>query len=164
MLFDPQTTTTDKEVLIGVISDTHGRLSPKVLEIFQDVSLILHAGDIDHPDILRKLAEIATVKAVRGNTDYHAGLRTLPTTEAIQVGETFIYMLHDLQDLEISPQAAGFHVVIHGHLHVPENQPRGEVLFLNPGSPTSPRRGSAAGVALLHVNGSTARADLIPLD
>ena len=33
-------------MIIGVIADTHGLLRPEVLELFREVALIIHAGDI----------------------------------------------------------------------------------------------------------------------
>ena len=54
---------------IGVIADTHGLLRPEVFEVFSGVDLILHAGDIGHPEILDDLRALAPVRAVWGNTD-----------------------------------------------------------------------------------------------
>ena len=52
-------------MLIGVISDTHGLLRPEALEALAGVEHILHAGDIDSPDIVPLLTEIAPVTAIR---------------------------------------------------------------------------------------------------
>jgi len=73
-------------------------------------------------------------------------------------------VIHDLLDMDVDPRAAGFQVVIHGHLHVPECVNRQGILFLNPGSPTSPRRGSKPGAALLRIRGDQVQAELILLD
>ena len=54
---------------IGVISDTHGFLDPKIFELFAGVEHILHAGDIGFASIILELQEIAPVTAVYGNTD-----------------------------------------------------------------------------------------------
>jgi hypothetical protein len=51
-------------VRIGVISDTHGYLDPRVLELFAGVTHIIHAGDIMDPKILRALMKVAPVTAV----------------------------------------------------------------------------------------------------
>ena len=59
---------------IGVISDTHGLVRPEVHKAFRRVDLILHAGDIGSPDVLKELQSIAPVKAVRGNNDKGGGL------------------------------------------------------------------------------------------
>jgi putative phosphoesterase len=153
----------DKEILVGVVSDTHGRLPPQVLQAFEGVSLIIHAGDLNTPQVLAQFRQANRLAVVRGNTDYHDQLRSLPLSEVVQVGEVFIYVIHDLLDMDLDPRAAGFDVVVHGHLHVPEVRSRQEVLYLNPGSPTFPRRGSRPGVALLRIRDGQVRAELVPL-
>ena len=54
---------------IGVISDTHDLLDPRVPELFAGVEHILHGGDVGLPWLMLKLDEIAPVTAVLGNTD-----------------------------------------------------------------------------------------------
>ena len=60
---------TPQRTRIGVISDTHGLLDEKVLELFNGVRSIIHAGDIGNEDIVWQLEKIAPVIAVRGNND-----------------------------------------------------------------------------------------------
>lgn len=151
----------DQEIFVGVVSDTHGRLPPQVLDAFKRVSLIIHAGDLNTPQVLNQFRQANQLAVVRGNSDYHDQLRSLPLSEVVQVGGVFIYVLHDLLDLDLDPQAAGFDVVIHGHLHVPQIQLRQGVLYLNPGSPTLPRMGSRPGVALLRIANRAVRAELV---
>src|SRR6266566_4270161 len=66
--------------IVGVISDTHGLLRPEALAALQGSDYIIHAGDVDDPAILKKLAEIAPVTAVRGHVD--AGQPTGPEIRA----------------------------------------------------------------------------------
>ena len=54
---------------IGVISDTHGILRPKTAEILKTCEIILHAGDVGKPEVLRQLRDIRDTYAVRGNVD-----------------------------------------------------------------------------------------------
>ncbi|ADV67047.1 metallophosphoesterase family protein [Deinococcus maricopensis] len=125
---------------VGVISDTHGLLRPEVEAFLAGVDLILHAGDVGRADLLTRLNALAPTLAVRGNVDRSEGVRTLPLTVAHELpGGVWIYMLHDLNDLDLVPEVAGFRVVVSGHSHVPRAVWRGEVLFLNPGS-CGPRR------------------------
>ncbi len=100
---------------------------------------IIHAGDIGAPDILPTLATIAPVTAIRGNIDKDAWARQLPETEVVEIGGLSIYVLHDLSQLDLKPEAAGFQVVISGHSHVPKQETRNGVLYFNPGS-AGPRR------------------------
>jgi putative phosphoesterase len=126
-------------VLIGVISDTHGLLRPEALDALRGSQHIIHAGDVGDPEILDKLATIAPVTAVRGNVDKAAWARNLPQTRVLEIGEISIYVLHDLAQLDLKPEAAGFKAVIYGHSHVPKQETRGGVLYFNPGS-AGPRR------------------------
>ena len=54
---------------IGLISDTHSYLEPKVLEILRDVDEIWHAGDIGDPAVSDALAALKPLRAVYGNID-----------------------------------------------------------------------------------------------
>ena len=124
---------------VGVVSDTHGRMHPDVLEALAGVDRILHAGDVGDRAILAALAAVAPVVAVRGNVDSGALARVLPETEVVEIAGASIYMLHDLSALDLDPAAAGFAIVVSGHTHVPRIERKGGVLFLNPGS-CGPRR------------------------
>lgn len=124
---------------IGVISDTHGLLRPEALDALQGSDMILHAGDVGDPSILDRLREIAPVHAVRGNVDVGPDWSHLPVTEAVEVGEVVLYMLHIIEDLGLSPVAAGMHAVIYGHTHTPLIRWKDGVLYMNPGS-AGPRR------------------------
>ena len=124
---------------IGLISDTHGVFRPEVLPIFDGVDLILHAGDIGSPDVLKELGSIAQVIAVRGNNDRGPWAKAIPETEVVRIGGVGIYMLHNLKETEGDPADRNCQVVISGHSHRPSIERRGGVLFLNPGS-AGPRR------------------------
>ena len=60
---------------IGIISDTHGLARPEAINALKGSDLIIHAGDVGKPEVLRALREIAPVIAVRGNVDRNPGLR-----------------------------------------------------------------------------------------
>jgi uncharacterized protein len=126
-------------VRVGLISDTHGLLRPEAVEALRGSDFIVHAGDVGDAAILEHLARIAPVTAVRGNVDSGYWARVLPETAILQVGEAFIYVLHDLAALDLDPVAAGFHAVVHGHSHRPSQEVREGVLIINPGS-AGPRR------------------------
>jgi uncharacterized protein len=105
-------------VTIGVISDTHGLLRPEALAALRGSNYILHAGDIGDPAILTQLGKLAPVTAIRGNVDSEAWAKTIPATNVLEVGGTSIYLLHNLNQLDLKPEAAGFDVVVYGHSHV----------------------------------------------
>jgi len=133
--------TTSDGVLLGVISDTHGLLRPEALKVLQGVDHIIHAGDIGNPEILGELEGIAPVTAVLGNMDGGDWTGDLQKTEVVEIGGASIYVLHDLDLLDLIPKAAGFGAVVFGHTHVPEITRADGVLYLNPGS-AGPVRGS----------------------
>jgi putative phosphoesterase len=124
---------------VGVISDTHGRLRPEAEHALRGVDLILHAGDVGEPGILTRLRTIAPVFAVRGNVDTAPWANELPPTVVVEFGNATFYMLHNLRDLDLKPEAAGFDAVISGHTHKVEQNLQSGVLYLNPGS-AGPRR------------------------
>jgi len=151
-------------VLIGVISDTHGLLRPDVLPHLHGVDAVIHGGDVGDPDILTALRVVAPTHAVRGNTDRQPWARTLPGTLALEFAGRIVYVIHDLNDLDLDPRAAGISVVVSGHTHRPRQETRDGVLFLNPGS-CGPRRFKLpVGLALLTVTEQDARAELITLE
>jgi len=124
---------------IGLISDTHGLLRKEALEALRGSDLILHAGDVGKPEILQELRNIAQVVAVRGNVDTEPWAQTLPETAVAEAGSALIYMLHDVNALDLNPGASGFHIVVSGHSHKPGKTERDGVLYINPGS-AGPRR------------------------
>jgi len=126
-------------VIVGVISDTHGLLRPEALAALQGSNYIIHAGDVGDPAILDKLAEIAAVTAVRGNVDHGPWAQKIPATNVLEVGGVSIYILHNLQELDVKPEAAEFAAVIYGHSHIPKQELKNGVLYFNPGS-AGPRR------------------------
>jgi putative phosphoesterase len=126
-------------IRVGLISDTHDLVRPEVKHALAGVDHILHAGDICGGDVLAELSGIAPVTAVRGNNDRGAWANDLNATELVEIGGIAIYMLHDLNEIDIDPRAAGVRAVICGHSHKPLIEEHDTVLFVNPGS-AGPRR------------------------
>lgn len=150
-------------MIVGLISDTHGLLRPEALRALRRADHILHAGDVGGADILEELEQLAPVTAVRGNMDGGAWAGALQGTEAVELGGSLFYILHDLDALDLSPEAAGIRVVVHGHTHMPEAREEGGVLFLNPGSAGPERRGKPVTVAVAEVGEGSVRARIVPL-
>lgn len=138
---------------IGVLSDTHGYLDDAVATTMRGADLILHAGDIDRPDVLENLASLGPVVAVRGNMDWGPWSRHLPDEEIVEAGAVRIYMIHDLTRISLVPETADIRIVISGHTHRPEMVMNNGVLYLNPGSAASPRGGHQTTVALVTIKG-----------
>ena len=124
---------------IGVISDTHGLLRPEAAAALEGVDHVVHAGDVGSRDVIDALARIAPVTAVRGNNDRGPWADELPLTNVLEVPSALVYVVHELDALDLDPSAAGFDAVVSGHSHRPAAEVRRGVLFLNPGS-AGPRR------------------------
>ena len=124
---------------VGLISDTHGLLRPEALAALRGVDHILHAGDIGAAAVLDGLRAVAPITAIRGNNDAAAWAAAIPETELVELGGAWIYLVHDLGDLDIDPAAAGVDVVLCGHSHKPAIFEEEGVLYVNPGS-AGPRR------------------------
>jgi len=146
-----------------VISDTHGLLRPEAVEALRGSDYIIHAGDICDPAILAKLGELAPVTAVRGNVDREKWARKIPETKVLEVENVSIYILHDLQKLDLKPEVAGFAAVISGHSHVPKKEMKNGVLYFNPGSAGPRRFKLPVSVGRIVVQGSQIRAEIIGL-
>jgi hypothetical protein len=124
---------------LGVVSDTHGLLRPEVLPALAGVDHILHLGDVGNQAVLKTLAQIAPVHAVRGNTDSSGPCSRLPETDVLLFEGHMLYLLHDLATLHLDPTVAKFAAVLYGHSHRPHIAHRKGVLYFNPGS-CGPRR------------------------
>ena len=135
-------------MLLGICSDIHELLSAEAYRALMGVDRILCAGDIESPLVLAELETIAPVTCVRGNCD-GASLSDLPFNQSFELDEVNFFMTHRPEDIGVPPE--GCQVVIHGHTHIPRNEVKNGVLFLNPGSTRKPRGGSAQSVAKLSV-------------
>jgi uncharacterized protein len=150
-------------MIVGVISDTHGRLRQEAVAALCGVDRILHAGDLGDPAILDVLGEIAPMTAVRGNVDTQPWAQALPETEIVEIGDVSIYMLHDLGRLDLKPEAAGIGVVVYGHSHQPKIEEKNGVLYFNPGSAGPQRFHLPVSVGRLVIEGGKARGEIITL-
>jgi uncharacterized protein len=151
------------EVLVGIISDTHGLVRPEAVRALKGSEFLIHAGDIGNPQVIEQLHEIAPTFVVRGNNDRGAWAAGLPVTQVVEVGELLFYVLHEISQLDVDPAVAGFAAVVSGHSHQPSIQFRDGVLYLNPGS-AGPRRFSLpVAVARVHVSGRQMRPEIVEL-
>jgi putative phosphoesterase len=139
-------------LLVGVISDTHGLLRPEALSALAGSDLILHAGDVGDPEILSQLEAVAPLVAIRGNVDRGDIARALPDTQVVEVGGQMIYIIHDVDTLDLVPEAAGISMVIFGHSHMPEIREARGVTYFNPGSAGPQRFSNPVTVGRLRVS------------
>jgi putative phosphoesterase len=144
-------------VLIGVISDTHGKLDEQVPSLFANVSRIIHAGDIGDEELIWKLEEIAPVIAVRGNNDSRT--MCFPNERLAVINQRTFFVRHQfatVEKLSVAQQKlVEKHmpdVVVFGHSHQSYSDYwRGTLLF-NPGSAGPKRFSLPRSIGLLELH------------
>ena len=135
---------------IGVISDTRGLLRPEVVDKLQGCDAILHAGDVNKPEILDALRTIAPLHVVRGNNDKDWA-EALPQTLRVELGGVRILMIHNKREL---PKELGdAQLIVFGHSHKYFEQTIDGRLWLNPGSCGKRRFDQEISFALMEIGG-----------
>jgi putative phosphoesterase len=151
---------------IGVLSDTHGHLDPKIVELFEGVDHILHGGDIGYPSIILELEQVAPVTAVLGNND--AGL-DFNETEIVQLLDRKFLVHHIVNAHKPSDSIKrriireNPDVVVFGHTHKPFCETIGQTLFFNPGYAGKPRFNLTRSVAILNCDSTGVTAEFLEL-
>ena len=118
---------------IGIISDTHGYLNNRVFDIFSDVDLIIHAGDIGNMEVLVALQSLAPVHAVFGNTDGFEFRRFLKFLLQFEVLDFTFIVTHMPINFE-QKNIIGKVIKVFGHTHYAEIKQLQNELLINPGS------------------------------
>jgi uncharacterized protein len=146
-----------KSIRIFVLADTHNRLRENVKEIAKDADEIWHLGDVCTENILDELRAIGPpVTVVRGNCD--SNLEWPLVVDLVRGGLKF-----RLQHIPPNHVPDEVDVVLHGHTHVPRNERRGNVLFLNPGCVTRSNQGAPPSVAWLEITDKKISWKIVPL-
>lgn len=161
---------------IGVVSDTHiptrGRHLPqKLYELFADVQLILHAGDLVDEIVIDELKVLAPVEAVAGNMDPLKLHNQLGKIKLISLGEVNIGLLHgdvgsrrvDYSRISDQFKPARLNAVVFGHLHEPLVRIDRGILYFNPGSAVDPRREPKPSCGRLLIEGSQISGEILYL-
>jgi hypothetical protein len=160
-------------MLIGLISDTHipdrARILPqKVIEAFNNVELIIHAGDLTSPKVIEELETIAPVMAVQGNMDRVNGI-DLPRAKVIEIESLKIGVIHgevypraDTDQLLYLAKELGVDILVSGHSHQPKIEQKDGILLLNPGSPIVPRLADRT-VMLLEISDSAVDVEIVKI-
>jgi putative phosphoesterase len=142
---------------IFVLADTHNKLPPVVVELAYEADEIWHLGDVCEPTITNDLEAIGPpLTVVRGNCDWNSDW-------PLVIDLTRESLKFRLQHIPPDVPPDDVDVVLHGHTHVPRNERRKGVLFLNPGCVTRPNRGSPRSVAWLEIVGGKINWQLIEI-
>ncbi len=151
---------------IGVLSDTHGWLDPRLETFFAGVDHLLHAGDIGDPVIELELKFIAPVTVVQGNVDIGLPFKL---TEVVTLAEQKFLVHHIVNPRALDDSAAAAirkhrpHAVIFGHTHKAFAETVDGIFYFNPGYAGKPKFGQPRSVAILEVTGQEIRHEFIPL-
>ena len=161
---------------VGLISDTHMPIRAKALpqsvfKVFENADYIIHAGDLVELSVLDELEQIAPVLAVHGNMDGPQVSGALPKVNAFKLFDWKIGVTHDagtmygLSKMRELAKENFFNVLVYGHTHTAAIKWEGKVLFINPGSPTSPEPPFLCKptVALLKVTKDSIDPEIIPV-
>ncbi len=158
-------------MLVGVVSDTHGYLDPRVAPLLEGVDHILHAGDIGDAAIIDRLSGIAPVTTVRGNNDKTGPESLFPEEVTLELGGCLVYLTHAVKvpKSALDPKMkrytdCGARVVVSGHSHVPLQNQLGSVLFFNPRAAGKRRFKLFPSIGTLLLRHGEATGTIIPLD
>ena len=128
---------------IGLISDTHSYLDPKIEKYFKECDEIWHAGDVGSIDVIKQLTKIKPVRGVYGNIDGQDIRQLFPkdakfTCEEVKVWITHIggYPNRYSQDVRDKIKQSPPNLFISGHSHILKVMfdKKLNLLHINPGS------------------------------
>jgi hypothetical protein len=128
---------------IGILSDTHGFVHPRILDFFADADEIWHAGDIGNSDVSMQLGAFKPLRAVYGNID-GGHLRTEhPEVQLFRIEELKVLMTHiggypgrydPRAKSMIEREKPGLFVCGHSHILKVIYDPKYDLLHINPGA------------------------------
>ena len=99
---------------LAILSDTHGLLRPEVVEYLKTADAILHAGDINRPEIVDQLRQYAPLYIVRGNNDKEWA-EHIPHHLTVTLGGVSFYMVHNKKEVPLD--LSGIAAVVFDHSH-----------------------------------------------
>jgi putative phosphoesterase len=128
---------------IGIISDTHGHIHPKLYDFFATVDEIWHAGDIGNIKTADFLSKFKPLRAVYGNIDGQDVRSSYPLIQLFKKEEVKILMTHiggtagqytaEVKKL-IQKECPQIFVCGHSHILKIMYDKKYQMLYMNPGS------------------------------
>lgn len=128
---------------IGLLSDTHSFLDPKVFDYFAEVDEIWHAGDIGDPAVSEQLLAFKPFRAVYGNIDEPALRHQFPENEIFEIAGLKVFMTHiggypgrynaRVRRL-LKEHQPGLYICGHSHILKVMPDPEHDLLHINPGA------------------------------
>lgn len=151
----------DKNIKVGIISDTHGLLREEVKYILQGCDYILHGGDINKQVIIDELEKMAPLYIVRGNNDKEWA-EHLPNDLRFEIDNVRFFMVHDKKF--IPKELNDVDVIVFGHSHKYYEEEKDGVLWLNPGSCGKRRFDQSISMAVMTIKMGAWEIDRIELN
>jgi putative phosphoesterase len=128
---------------IGLLSDTHGDLDPRIMELFSEVDEIWHAGDVGNTTVIDELRKHKPVRGVYGNIDDHLVRSEFPEFERFWCEDVEVLMTHIAGKpgkysrplfSELERRAPALLVCGHSHILLVQMDKRYNMLWMNPGA------------------------------
>lgn len=128
---------------IGLLSDTHSFLDPKIYDYFKDVDEIWHAGDVGSIEVLDELRKFKPVRGVYGNIDDYVIRKELPEFNRFQIEEVDVLITHIAGKpgkysspafVELEKKAPKLFICGHSHILLVQMDKRYNMLWMNPGA------------------------------
>ena len=128
---------------IGLLSDTHGHLDPKIFKYFEEVDEIWHAGDVGSVEVIDQLREFKPLKVVYGNIDGAEIRMEAPEFSEFNCEGVHVLMTHiggkpgryskNAYDRIIATKPKLF-VCGHSHILLVKMDKQQNMLWMNPGA------------------------------
>jgi len=135
---------------IGILSDTHSYIHPKLFDFFKDVDEIWHCGDFGNIETAERLEKFKPLRGVHGNIDDTTVRRFFPQYNIFNIEEVKVLITHiggypenyPCNVLEIiRKEKPGLFIAGHSHILKIIYDKQNQLLFINPG---------AAGITGIH--------------
>jgi len=128
---------------IGLMSDTHGYVDPKIYTYFADVDEIWHAGDVGSIEVVDELKKFKPLRGVFGNIDDYIIRQELPEINRFACEDVEVLMIHiggrpgkyTAQTIEeLKKGAPKLFICGHSHILLVKMDPVYKMLCMNPGA------------------------------
>jgi putative phosphoesterase len=128
---------------IGLLSDTHGYVDPKIFDYFAEVDEIWHAGDIGSLEVVDTLRAFKPLRGVYGNIDDHLLRREFPEFNRFMCEDVEVLITHIAgkpgkyakpAHEELLKKAPKLFICGHSHILLVKFDPHFNMLWMNPGA------------------------------
>lgn len=154
---------------IGILSDTHSMIEyiDKAIPYLKDCDLIIHAGDnFSDSKYIHNMTKVS-IMAVKGNCDFDSVEDEL----IFDIEDKVVFLCHGdkynvkygLNDIEAKAKSVKADIVIFGHTHIPLNFKKDNIIYLNPGSLSLPRKVDYKSFYIMNLENDNIKIDQIRL-